>query len=110
MPAIYAGYLLYRESKIVDLVSVEVTGGAGQKLSGIVVDLTPQWEKNRWFHATDEFTNDGIARFYNIPPGEYRLRVLYPRTECDSFIIRMEGVRVYVKINGCSKTMIITPK
>jgi len=35
-PAIYSGYLLYRESKIVDLVSIEVTDSNGQKLSGIL--------------------------------------------------------------------------
>lgn len=113
-PAIYMGYLLYRESKVVDLVSVEVTDDAGQKLSGIVVDLTPQWDKNRRFQATNEFTKDGIARFYDIPPGEYRLRILYPKTDCDSFKFRIEGVRVKVYIqmslNDCSMDMIVTPK
>ena len=110
-PAIYSGYLLYRESKVVDLVSVEVIDSAGQKLSGIVVGLFPQWEKKP-FRFKDVSTDNGTAEFHNLPPGEYKIIILYPRIECDSFKIKIEGVKVYIRIplDECSITTIVTPK
>lgn len=110
LPAIYAGYLLYWESKIVDLVSVEVTDNMGQKPSGINVGLFPQWDKKH-LPLFSEFTKNGVAEFHNIPPGKYKI-VLYQKTECYSFEIKIEGMRVKIQmpLDECSITIVTTPK
>ncbi|MEK7198023.1 MAG: hypothetical protein AAB648_00985 [Patescibacteria group bacterium] len=111
VPAIYLGYLLYRESKIVDLVSVEVVDSADQKLSGITVSLFPQWEDKKLPVSFNEFTKNGVAEFHNLPPGWYQI-VLSKKTGCDRFKINIQGVKFYIKMpfDDCSITIIETPK
>ena len=96
VPAIYAGYLLYQESKIIDLITVKVINNNGEGVEGVPVSLLSTGDKRSFISINGVTRGGGVVYFRKIPPGEYEIRLLNKK-DCQSFRIMMRGVNVYVE-------------
>ena len=105
-PAIYAGYLLYRESKVVDVLTVKVMEGMERR--GVpmhAVSIEPvEAEKNGNYSFATTTDEDGVAYFYNLKPGWYQVDYL---SDCEDeyFRVNVQGVKVYLQVyvDSCVK-------
>ncbi|MBI2446588.1 MAG: carboxypeptidase regulatory-like domain-containing protein [Parcubacteria group bacterium] len=107
-PAIYMTYLAYRESKIIDTVTVKVFGQNEQTVSGIFVSLSSSDSEFRTITITSD---GGLAVFSNIPPGKYSVRLVGIK-DCDDPLMtaHLRAVRIFIEVSlhGCTKTLDLT--